>query len=121
MARLGEFAAAKRELDDEKDDFVFCGEVFEVQRPMPAVLVLQLGASVSGKIEETEGFAAMWEALRVSLTIPEFASGSPPPTNTTQADFEADGNQVHQGPRRMTARSASCTAWRLKTMWNLSR
>ena len=49
----------------------FCGEVFEVQRPLPAVLVLQLGASVSGKIEETEGFAAMWEALRVSLTIPE--------------------------------------------------
>lgn len=39
---------------------------------MPAVLMLQLGASVSGKIDETEGFAAIWEALRVSLTVPEY-------------------------------------------------
>lgn len=72
MARIGEFGAAKRELSGEKDDFVFCGEEFLVQRPMPAVLALQLGASISGKIDETEGFAAMWEALRVSLTIPGF-------------------------------------------------
>jgi hypothetical protein len=39
---------------------------------LPAVLMLQLGASVSGKIDETEGFAAIWEALRVSLTVPEY-------------------------------------------------
>lgn len=70
--RIGEFGAAKRELSGEKDDFVFCGEVFTVQRSLPAVLMLQLGASVSGKIDETEGFAAIWEALRVSLTAPEF-------------------------------------------------
>lgn len=69
--RIGEFGAAKRELSGEKDDFVFCGEVFTVERTLPAVLMLQLGASVSGKIDETEGFAAIWEALRVSLTIPE--------------------------------------------------
>jgi hypothetical protein len=68
--RIGEFGAAKRELSGEKDDFVFCGERFVVESPMPAVLALQLGAAVSGKIDETEGFAAMWEALRVSLTIP---------------------------------------------------
>jgi len=71
MARIGEFGAAERELSDEKDDFVFCGEVFDVEQPMPAVLILQLGASISGKIDETEGFAAIWEAFRVSLTRPE--------------------------------------------------
>jgi hypothetical protein len=70
--RIGDFGAAKRELSGEKDDFVFCGELFVVERAMPAVLMLQLGASVSGKIDETEGFAAIWEALRVSLTVPEY-------------------------------------------------
>jgi len=68
---FGEFDAAQHELEREKDDFAFCGEEFVVQCPMPAVLMLQLGASVSGKVDETEGFAALWEALRVSLTIPE--------------------------------------------------
>lgn len=71
---IGDFAAfegAQRELEREKDDFTFAGETFVVQCPMPAVLMLQLGASVSGKVDETEGFAALWEALRVSLTIPE--------------------------------------------------
>ena len=69
--RIGEFGAAKRELSDEKDDFVFCGEAFIVQQPVPPVLAIQLGASMSGTVDETEGFAAMWEALRISLTIPE--------------------------------------------------
>src|SRR5215212_5385699 len=68
--RIGEFGAAKRELAGERDDFVFCGEVFVIHQQMPAVLMLQLGASATGKIDETEGFAAIWEAMRISLTIP---------------------------------------------------
>jgi hypothetical protein len=71
--RIGEFGAARRELDGDKDDFGFYGETFVVEQRLPAILVLQLGASVSGKIDETEGFAAIWEAMRTALTIPAHA------------------------------------------------
>lgn len=72
MASLGEFGAALRELDDsaERDTFSFFGEEFTVSGEIPPMLMLQLGASATGKIEETEGLAAMWEALRCSLTVP---------------------------------------------------
>lgn len=83
MSRLGEFAAAQRELSGEKDDFVFCGETFTVEQSIPAVLMLQLGAATTGKVEETEGFAAIWEALRCSLTVPKR-------TDPDGVDVEAD-------------------------------
>jgi hypothetical protein len=69
--RLGEFGAAQKELSGETDDFVFFGETFEVVGQIPAVLMLQLSAAMTGKIDEDEGYAAMWEALRCSLTKPE--------------------------------------------------
>ena len=85
--RIGEFGAAKRELSDEKDDFVFCGEAFIVQQPVPPVLAIQLGASMSGTVDETEGFAAMWEALRISLTVPEYQRLA-----ATDEDADENGN-----------------------------
>jgi hypothetical protein len=69
--RLGEFAAAQRELSGEKDDFVFCGETFVIERPMPPMLMIHLGAAVAGgSVDEMEGMAALYEALRTSLTKP---------------------------------------------------
>lgn len=73
MARLGEFGAAQHELSGEQDEFGFFGETFTVVSAIPPMLMLQLGAAATGKIDESEGFAAMWEALRCSLTKP--ASG----------------------------------------------
>ncbi|MFF3867351.1 hypothetical protein [Micromonospora sp. NPDC001898] len=74
MAQLGSFGAAVREAAGpaaERDTFEFCGQRFEVQGQIPPMLMLQLGAAASGKIEETEGMAALWEAVRCSLTNPE--------------------------------------------------
>lgn len=71
MGHLGEFGAAARELVGEKDEFGFFGETFTVVGSIPSVLMLQLGASATGKIDETDGLAAMWEALRCSLTTPK--------------------------------------------------
>ena len=75
MASLGDFGAALRELDPnrEKDTFTYFGETFVVEGDIPAMLMLQLGAAVSGKVEESEGTAAMWEALRCSLGNDGFA------------------------------------------------
>lgn len=69
MAFLGDFGAALKELDpsQEKDTFAFFGEKFEITAQLPPMLVFQLGATMTGKVDETEGMAAMWEALRVSL------------------------------------------------------
>lgn len=73
MRHLGSFGAAVKEADPnaERDTFDFFGEKFTVHGIIPPVLMLQLGAAASGKIEESEGYAAMWEALRCSLTQPE--------------------------------------------------
>ena len=73
MAHLGTFAAAQREADNraEKDTFDFCGQRFTVHGEIPPMLMLQLGAAASEKIEETDGMAALWEAMRCSLTVPE--------------------------------------------------
>jgi hypothetical protein len=72
MANLGSFGAALREADPaaEQDTFEFCGTQFAVRGEIPAMLMLQLGAALSNKIDEAEGMAAVWEALRCSLTAP---------------------------------------------------
>jgi hypothetical protein len=82
MAHLGDFGAALQELDPsaEKDSFSFFGEKFEVVNELPAVLVIQLGAFMTGKLNETEGMVAMWEALRISLDgddLPEWTGEGP--------------------------------------------
>lgn len=73
MAHIGTFGAARREANPtvEKDTFDFCGETFTVEDTIPAMLMIQLGASATGKIDEQEGLGAIWEAMRVSLTVPE--------------------------------------------------
>ncbi|MER7164496.1 hypothetical protein ABT336_00235 [Micromonospora sp. NPDC000207] len=76
MASLGTFGAARREVEEvagtaEPTTFDFCGETFTVQGRIPAMLMLQIGAASTGRVEETEGLVALWEAMRVSLTIPE--------------------------------------------------
>lgn len=75
MAFLGDFGAAVKELDPnaERDTFGFFGEKFKVVDELPPMLVFQLAASMTGKVDETEGMAAMWEALRVSLGDDEFS------------------------------------------------
>lgn len=69
MAHLGDFGAAVAELDRnaERDTFTFFGEKFEIIDELPPMLIFQLAASMTGKVEETEGLAAMWESLRTSL------------------------------------------------------
>jgi len=37
------------------------------------MLVFQLGATMTGKVDETEGMAALWEAYRVSLGAEAFS------------------------------------------------
>lgn len=65
---LGSFGAAVKELDGEPDTFDFFGEKFVVHGTIPPMLMLQLGAAASGKIPDEEGYAAMWESMRCSLT-----------------------------------------------------
>ena len=69
MGHLGDFGAALKELDPnaEKDTFSFFGEKFEVIADLPPMLIFQLAASMTGKVNETEGMGAMWAALNVSL------------------------------------------------------
>lgn len=82
--RLGEFGAAQRELSGERDDFVFCGEVFVVEQPIPAVLMLHLGAAMgAGSVEEIHGMGVLFDALRLSLT-------KPPRTDTDGSEVPAD-------------------------------
>lgn len=73
MAKLGVFGAAVREADPlaEPDEFEFCGEDFTVHGEIPPMLMIQLGAAATGKIEEQEGFGAIWEVMRCGLTVPE--------------------------------------------------
>lgn len=72
---LGDFGAALRELDpsQDKDTFSFFEEKFEIISELPPMLMLQIAASMTGKVDEAEGMAAMWEGLRVSLGDSEFA------------------------------------------------
>jgi hypothetical protein len=73
MAHLGDFGAALKELDRsvERDTFGFFGETFSIVGEIPPMLMFQLAASMTGKVDEAEGLAAMWEALRTSLDEPE--------------------------------------------------
>lgn len=74
MSHLGDFGAAVNELDPnaEKDTFSFFGEKFEIVDELPPMLIFQLAASMTGKVEETEGMGAMWSALEISLGKDEF-------------------------------------------------
>lgn len=74
MAKLGEFGAALKELDPdaEKDTFTYFGEEFEIAGVLPPMLMFQLAAAMTGKVDETEGMAALWEAFRVALGNEEF-------------------------------------------------
>lgn len=74
MTYLGDFGAAIKELDPnaEKDSFGFFGEKFEVVDELPPMLIFQLAASMTGKVDETEGMGAMWAALNVALGEDEF-------------------------------------------------
>lgn len=69
MTRLGEFDAAVREVDEntERDTLLFGGVEFTVAGDVPAILMLQLGAAAGSGVEDTEGMAACWEALRRAL------------------------------------------------------
>lgn len=70
--KLGSFGAAVRELDPdaERDTFDFFGTEFTVHDVIPPMLMLQLGAAMTGKVGDVEGNAAMFEALRCALTRP---------------------------------------------------
>lgn len=76
MANLGEFGAALAELDPnrEKDTFTFFGREFTVEAEMPPMLHFQIAAVMSGKLDDTEGAAAMWEAQSISLGAEQFAA-----------------------------------------------
>jgi hypothetical protein len=89
MANLGTFGAAVREFDpdDERDTFDFFGETFIVEGVIPAMLHIQLGAALAGKIAEMDGNAAMYEAMRCALTKPERqVDGKTEPMDESQFD-----------------------------------
>lgn len=88
--KLGSFGAAIREVDpdSERDEFDFFGQTFQVRGVIPPMLMLQLGAAIAGKIDEMDGNAAVYEALRCALSTPERQDG-----DTT---VEADDSQFHQ-------------------------
>lgn len=69
---LGSFGAALREInpDADADTFDYFGETFTVHGFLPPILMMQLGAAVTGASTEAEGMAAMWEAMRCALTKP---------------------------------------------------
>ena len=84
MAHLGDFGAAVKELDRtaDRDTFAFFGERFQIVDELPPMLIFQLAASMTGKVEETEGLAAMWESLRTSLDespLDEWTEAGPDP------------------------------------------
>jgi hypothetical protein len=74
MVDLGAFGAAIKELDpnQEKDTFTYFGEKFEIVSALPPILMFQLAASMTGKVDETEGMGALWEAFRLALGDDEF-------------------------------------------------
>jgi hypothetical protein len=74
VASLGTFAAAAREYDPDAhapDTFEFCGETFTVRGTVPSMLHLMVAAAWIGKISAFDGDAALYEALRHALTVPE--------------------------------------------------
>lgn len=79
MASIGSFGAAVREFDQgaERDTFGFFDQAFTVEGVIPPMLMLQLGAAMTGKIGDIEGNAAMWEALRCALTRPGDTDAEP--------------------------------------------
>jgi hypothetical protein len=89
MASLGTFGAAVREFDPdgERDTFDFFGETFVVEGVIPAMLHIQLGAALAGKINEIDGNAAMYEAMHCALTKPERqVNGKTEPVDESQFD-----------------------------------
>ena len=89
MTSLGTFGAAVREFDpgSERDTFDFFDETFTVEGVIPPMLTLQLGAAITGSIRDTEGRAAMWQAMRSALTTPARGTGDgATPADDTQFD-----------------------------------
>lgn len=73
MASLGTFGAVVREYEPptDPDTFELCGETFRVVGEIPGMVELKLGAALTGKLGGLEGDAALYEALRHALTVPE--------------------------------------------------
>lgn len=72
MASLGSFGAAVREHDPavDPDTFDFCGQTFTVHGQIPGMLELTISAALAGKVSGVDGDAALYEALRIALTVP---------------------------------------------------
>lgn len=73
MGSLGSFGAAVREFDPaaEKDTFDLFGETFTVHDTVPPMLMLQLGAAMTGKIGRFQSNGAVWQIFESALSIPE--------------------------------------------------
>lgn len=72
MSHLGEFGAALRELEGERDSFTFFGERFELAADVPAIIEMQLAAGLNGSLGEDDAVAAMWDALNEALSAEDF-------------------------------------------------
>lgn len=77
MATLGTFGAAMREYAPpaEPDTFELCGETFTVRGEIPGMLHLTIAAAWNGQLTAIEGDAALYEAMRHALTVPEHKAG----------------------------------------------
>lgn len=92
--KLGSFSAAVREFDPglERDTFELFDQEFTVEGVIPPMLMLHLGAAMSGKAAQMEGNAAMWQALRCALTKPE----RPGPDGTTLPEDDKQFSRFYQ-------------------------
>lgn len=88
MASLGSFSAAAREYDPgaaDRDTIEFYDETFTIHGEIPAMVQLTVTAAMAGKVGGVEGDAAMYEALRIALTVPEReVDGKKVPADATQ-------------------------------------
>jgi hypothetical protein len=91
MSHLGSFGAAVKELNPhaDKDEFDYFGEKFTVYGTVPPIIMVQLGAALAGRIEESEGFAAIWYAMETWLTVPgQPEDGDTPATEPDDSQFQ---------------------------------
>jgi hypothetical protein len=108
MATLGTFEAAAREYNPnaaERDDFNFYGEKFTIYGEVPAMVELTMTAALAGKASGMDGDAAMWEALRTALTIPqhEIAGRKVPPDDSQWLRFSALATEREAPSELLTA------------------
>lgn len=106
MSNLGSFGAAVRELDPgaEADTFEFFGHEFTVVGTVPSILMFELSAAATGRINSVQGMSAAYAIFEAALTKP--ATAEPGPDG--KAPKLADGDDSEFQRFRQTAVANAC-------------